>query len=316
MEKIEHKYVNVNGIKMHVAEIGEGPAVLFLHGFPQLWYSWRHQMLSLSSLGYRAIAPDLRGYGDTEAPPEATSYTALHIVGDLVGLLNALNLEKVFLVGHDWGAMIAWYFCQFNPDRITALVNLSVAFRPRDPSRKPIESLRAVFGDDYYMCRFQDADIEDEFKKVETEKLVKAFLLSRDPKPPRLPKETSFAAYVNASSNPLPSWLTEDDVKYYASKFEKTGFTGGLNYYRCLDLNWELTGAWTGSKIKVPVKFIVGDLDLVYHVPGVREYVNSGEMKKQVPDLEIVVMEDVAHFTNEEKPEEISSHIYEFIKKF
>lgn len=155
MEKIAHKYINTNGINMHVAEIGEGPAVLFLHGFPELWYSWRHQMLSLSSLGYRAIAPDLRGYGETDAPSCTTSYTAFHIVGDLLGLLDALGLEKVFLVGHDWGAIIAWYFCLFRPDRIKALVNLSVVFNPRNPSTKPIETLRAIFGDDYYMCRFQ-----------------------------------------------------------------------------------------------------------------------------------------------------------------
>lgn len=155
MEKIQHRTVKANGIDMHVADIGEGPAVLFLHGFPELWYSWRHQMLSLSSLGYRAIAPDLRGYGDTDAPPSATSYTAFHIVGDLVSLLDAMGLEQVFLVAHDWGAYIAWYFSMFRPDRIMALVSLSIIFEPRDPSRKPIEAFRETFGDDYYRCRFQ-----------------------------------------------------------------------------------------------------------------------------------------------------------------
>lgn len=155
MEKIKHSTIFVNGINMHVAEIGEGPAVLFLHGFPDLWYTWRHQMLSLSSRGYRAIAPDMRGYGDTDGPPSAASYTAFHIVGDIVGLLDALSLDRVFLVGHDWGANMAWYVCLFRPDRVRALVNMSVVFYPRNPSRKPIPSLRAAFGDDYYMCRFQ-----------------------------------------------------------------------------------------------------------------------------------------------------------------
>lgn len=155
MDQIKHKTLFANGINMHVAEIGQGPPVLFLHGFPELWYSWRHQMLSLSSLGYRSIAPDLRGYGDTDAPPSAASYTALHVVGDLVALLDALALDRVFLVGHDWGAIVAWYFCLLRPDRIRALVNMSVVFSPRNPKRKPIESLRAAFGDDYYICRFQ-----------------------------------------------------------------------------------------------------------------------------------------------------------------
>lgn len=141
---------------MHVAEIGEGPAVLFVHGFPELWYSWRHQMLYLASKGYRAIAPDLRGYGDTEAPPTVASYTAFHIVGDLVALLDALKLDdKVYLVGHDWGAIICWCFCLFRPDRIKCLVNLSVVFHPRNPLAKPVESMRRFIGDDFYMCRFQ-----------------------------------------------------------------------------------------------------------------------------------------------------------------
>lgn len=155
MEKIQHRIVQVNGINMHVAEIGSGLPILFLHGFPELWYSWRHQLLSLSARGYRAIAPDLRGYGDTDAHPSASNYSAFHIVGDLVSLLDLLGLDRIFLVGHDWGAVIAWYFCLFRPDRIKALVNLSVEFHPRNPKRKPLASMRARFGDDYYICRFQ-----------------------------------------------------------------------------------------------------------------------------------------------------------------
>ena len=155
MEKIEHTTVPTNGINMHVASIGTGPVVLFLHGFPELWYSWRHQLLYLSSRGYRAIAPDLRGYGDTDAPPSTTSYTMFHIVGDLVGLVDKLGLEQVYLVGHDWGAMVAWYFCMLRPDRVKALVNTSVAFLPRNPARKPVDGFRALFGDDHYICRFQ-----------------------------------------------------------------------------------------------------------------------------------------------------------------
>lgn len=155
MEKIQHKTLHVNGINMHIAEIGEGQPILFLHGFPELWYCWRHQLLSLSSLGYRAIAPDLRGYGDTDVPPSVCSYTVHHIVGDLVALLDLLKIDRVFLVGHDWGSYIAWWFCKLRPDRIRALVSLSVVHMPRNPNRKPLQSLRAAFGDDYYICKFQ-----------------------------------------------------------------------------------------------------------------------------------------------------------------
>ncbi|KAL2954031.1 hypothetical protein AAZX31_19G198800 [Glycine max] len=236
MEKIEHKTVRTNGINMHVASIGSGPVVLFLHGFPELWYTWRHQLLSLSAVGYRAIAPDLRGYGDTDAPPDASSYSALHIVADLVGLLDALGIERVFLVGHDWGASIAWHFCLLRPDRVKALVNMSVVFRPRNPNRKPIQSLRAIMGDDYYICRFQKpGEVEEEFARAGAARIIKTFIASRDPRPPCVPKEIGFGGSPDLRID-LPSWLTEEDVNYYASKFEQKGFTGGLNYYRAMDL--------------------------------------------------------------------------------
>ncbi|KAJ7972984.1 Epoxide hydrolase 2 [Quillaja saponaria] len=317
MEKIEHTTVSTNGINMHVASIGTGPVVLLLHGFPELWYCWRHQLLYLSSLGYRAIAPDLRGFGDTDAPPSPASYTALNIVGDLVGLLDTLGIDQIFLVGHDWGAVMAWYFCLFRPDRVKALVNMSVVFSPRNPTRKPVESMRALMGDDYYICRFQKpGEIEEEFARAGTARIIKSFLASRNPHPPCVPKSVGFGGPPGTPIN-LPSWLSEEDVNYYASKFDQKGFTGGLNYYRALDINWELTAPWTGVQIKVPVKFIIGDLDITYNTPGVKEFIHKGGFKKHVPFLqELVVMEGVAHFINQEKPEEINGHIYDFIKKF
>ncbi|KAK6941017.1 Alpha/beta hydrolase fold-1 [Dillenia turbinata] len=318
MEKIDHKMVKVNGINMHVAEVGEGPsAILFIHGFPELWYTWRHQMLSLSSLGYRAIAPDLRGYGDTDAPPSPADYTALHIVGDLVGLLDLLGLDQVFVVGHDWGAAIAWYLCLFRPDRVKALVNLSVAFHPRNPMRKPIPTLRRFYGDDYYICRFQQpGEVEEEFARVDTARLIVKFLANRSPRLMVVPKAIGFGGNPDKPVT-LPPWLSEEDVKYYVSKFSQKGFTGGLNYYRAMDLNWELSAPWTGQQIKVPVKFIVGDLDLTYNTPGAKEYIHNGGFKRDVPFLqEVVVLKDAAHFINQERPEEVNQHIYDFIQKF
>jgi len=155
MEEIVHRRVEVNGIKMHVAEKGEGPVVLFVHGFPELWYSWRHQILALSAQGYHAVAPDLRGYGDTEAPASISSYTCFHIVGDLVALIDLLGVDQVFLVAHDWGAIIGWYLCMFRPDRVKAYVCLSVPLLHRDPNVRTVDAMRAMYGDDYYICRFQ-----------------------------------------------------------------------------------------------------------------------------------------------------------------
>ncbi|KAA8548954.1 hypothetical protein F0562_000638 [Nyssa sinensis] len=294
MEGIEHKIVSVNGITMHVAEKGQGPLVLFIHGFPELWYSWRHQIVFLAAHGYRAVAPDLRGYGDTTgAPTSPAHYTTLHVVGDIVALLDAIAPEqdKVFVVGHDWGAFFAWHLCLYRPDRVKALVNLSVAFIPRNPTMKPLEGMRALYGDDFYICRFQEpGDIEAEFAKVGVKGVIKKLLTYRTP---------------------------EEDVDYYASKFEQSGFTGGVNYYRMFDLNWELTAPWTGAQVKVPVKFIVGDLDLAYHMIGMKEYIHNGGFQKDVPLLqEVVVMEDTAHFIQQEKPNEINKQIYDFIQKF
>ena len=147
MEGIEHRTVSVNGLNMHVAEMGQGPVVLFLHGFPELWYTWRRQIAYVAARGYRAIAPDLR----------AAAYTSLHAAGDMVLLLDAVapDQAQVFVVGHDWGAMVAWALCLFRPDKVRALVNMSVVFNKRNPKKKPLEALRAAYGDDYYICRIQ-----------------------------------------------------------------------------------------------------------------------------------------------------------------
>ncbi|KAL5539973.1 hypothetical protein UlMin_043699 [Ulmus minor] len=303
MEKIEHSTITTNGINIHIASIGTGPVVLFLHGFPELWHSWRHQLLYLSSHGYRAIAPDLRGYGDTDAPPSPASYSVLHLVGDLV-----------FLVGHDWGANIAWIFCLFRPDRVKALVNLGVPYIPRTPSVFP--GFEALFGDDFYICRFQEpGEIERDFASEDTATVLKKIYTSFGPNPMRIPKEEGIKGVKAPETLP---WLTEEDLNYCANKFNSKGFTGGLNYYRAITLNWDLIAPWTGAQIKVPTKFIVGDQDSSYVLfPGMKEYVNGSGFKNNVPLLqEVVVMEGVGHFINQAKPDEISSHIYDFIKKF
>ncbi|XP_059652371.1 uncharacterized protein LOC132299638 [Cornus florida] len=318
MDGIEHKMVNVNGITMHVAEKGQGPVLLFLHGFPELWYTWRHQILAFAALGFRAVAPDLRGFGDTDAPASAAAYTSHHVVGDIVGLIDTLGVDQVFVVGHDWGCMVAWYLCLFRPDRVKALVSLTLPFRPRHPKMKPIEGMKAFFGDDYYMCRFQEpGEIEDEIAKCGTAEVIKKILTDRKPGPPcLLPKGNAFGISPNTPTK-LPFWFSESDLKYYTNKYDHKGFTGGLNYYRALDLNWELTAPWTGVQVEVPVKFIVGDVDMIYTTPGMKEYIHNGGFKKDVPLLEeVVIIEGAGHFINQERAKEVNNHIHDFIKKF
>ncbi|KAF7834524.1 Epoxide hydrolase A isoform B [Senna tora] len=322
MEGIEHRTLSVNGINIHIAEKGEeGPLILFIHGFPDLWYTWRHQITALASLGYRCVAPDLRGYGDTQVPPTTppTAYTSLHVVGDLIALLDAVAPAEhsVFVVGHDWGAMMAWSLCLYRPDRVKALINLSVPFTPRNPTIKPLQALAATYGKDYYICRFQEAgDMEAEFAEIGTERVLKEFLTYRNPGPLYLPKGRGFGHPVD-SPIVLPSWLSQEECDYYVSKYEKTGFTGGFNYYRNLDLNWELTAPWSGAQIKVPVKFIVGDQDLTYKAPGAKDYIGKGGMKRFVPLLEdVVVIEGAGHFVHQERADDVTKHIYDFFRKF
>ncbi|GAB2228972.1 hypothetical protein Droror1_Dr00023106 [Drosera rotundifolia] len=316
---IVHKHIQANGIKIHIAEKGQGQAILFLHGFPELWYSWRHQIHAFASSGYRAITPDLRGYGDTEAPNQIGAYSCFHLVGDIVALLDFLGEEKVYVVAHDMGAMVGWYLCLFRPDRVKAFVSLSVPFRPRNPKMKPVPTLRAFFGEDYYMCRFQEpGKMEAEIAKYDTKYVLKKILTERSPSPPMIPKENPFGSPLDASIT-LPAWFTQEDLDYYAKKYEETGFTGALNNYRTLDLNWELLAPWTRAQVNVPVKYIVGDMDMVYNMPGVKDYVHGskGGFKKDVPMLEeVVVLEGVAHFINQEKPDVVNKHILDFISKF
>ncbi|XP_074580798.1 epoxide hydrolase 1-like [Curcuma longa] len=313
---IVHRMVQANGITVHVAEKGEtgAPVVVLLHGFAELWYSWRHQILGLAGRGCRAVAPDLRGYGDTSAPPSVASYSLFHIVGDLIALFDALSIPQALLVGNGWGAMVAWQTSIVRPDRVKAMVILSMPFMPRNPSVKPVAHFRSLYGDDYYVCKFQEpGKMEAEFDRIGTENVLRSLYSHHDPKTPVMSEED----LAKPKETTLPAWLTEHDFAYFASKFEKSGFTGPLNYYRCLDLNWELGAIWSGTKIEVPVKFIVGDQDLAYHYKGIQDYIHKGGFKGDVPQLEeVVVMEGVGHFINQEKPDEITDHIYEFISKF
>lgn len=321
MEKIERRTIPLkNGLKMHVAEVGEGPLVLFLHGFPDFWYSWRHQMLFLADHGYRALAPDMRGYGDTTGVPlhDPSNFTSLHLVGDVTLLLETIaiapnNADKVFVVGHDWGAFVAWMLCLYRPDRIKALFNLGVSFHPIHPHINAVDVFRTLYGDDHYICRFQEpGDIESEFASIGVKEILNYILSFRSPGPYYFPKGKG----CSYSTDRAP-WLTEEDLQYYATKFEQTGFTGAVNYYRVFGLNRELNAAWVGAQVNVPTKFIVGDLDPSYHIPGEKEYIHGGGFQKVVPKLQdVVVLEGAAHFVHQERPDEINQHLYNFLKQF
>ncbi|PUZ68996.1 hypothetical protein GQ55_2G073100 [Panicum hallii var. hallii] len=315
---VTHRTLEVNGIRIHVAEAGDGSAggtVLFLLGFLELWHSWRNQLRSLAARGYRCVAPDLRGYGGSSAPPSPSAYTVFHLAGDVVGVLDALAVPRAFVVCQGWGALLAWHLATFRPDRVRALVAVGVAFMPRDPAARPLEAFRRLYGDGYYMLRMQEPGaMEAEFARMGARFVFRKVLTTRDTGAVSLSPEWWGPPDQDI---PLPPWLSEEYVDSLAPTFDETGFAGAMNFYRCLDLNWELTAPWTGAKVTVPTKYMAGEEAMSYNYTGVQEYIHKGGLKGDVPGLEeVAVIAGAASFIHLEKAEEVTQHIYDFIKKF
>ncbi|KAL5988558.1 hypothetical protein ACLOJK_026655 [Asimina triloba] len=319
-DEITHRIAQTNGINMHVAEQGSGPLLLLIHGFPCLWASWKNQIPELARNGFHVVAPDMRGYGDTDSPPNPTSYTILHLVGDLVGLIQVLGYDQylltvlarfgqAFVVGHDWGAEIAWHLCLFRPDMVRALVNLGVPYRPRSPIR-PVEMMNQMFGEGLYISQFQEPGrAEKSFACYDHLTVMKKFHCITKPDliaPPGM----EIIDFLDIPST-LPAWISEEELQYFASKFQKSSFTGPLNYYHAMDLNWELLAPWKGSKIIVPAKLIAGDKDLGFHSFGTEDYIMGRDFKTLVPDVEVIVI-DGYHFILQEKAEEVTHEILSF----
>ncbi|KAI8027827.1 Epoxide hydrolase A [Camellia lanceoleosa] len=256
--EIVHRRVHTNGIWIHFAEKGKGPLVLLIHGFPELWSSWKHQITHLSEHGYRVVAPDMRGYGDSDCPRDPASYTVFHLVGDLVGLLDELGEKQAFVVGHDWGALVAWYLCLFRPDRVKALVNLGVPYRPNSPM-KPTEFFAKMFGDGFYISQFQEPGrTEKSFSQYNCLTILKKLLLIDGPDLLAAPPGVEIVDFLDTPSS-LPAWITEDELQLRASKFEKSGFTGALNYYRAMDICDEFT-VWRSDGVTLQEVAVNGTL--------------------------------------------------------
>ncbi|XP_042038074.1 epoxide hydrolase A-like [Salvia splendens] len=311
---VNHQRVKANGIWMHVAEKGSGPLVLLLHGFPETWFSWHRQIDFLAAHGYHAVAPDLRGFGDTDSPLSPSSYTWFHIVGDLVALLDHFSVHQAYVVGTDWGAAAAWHMSLLRADRVKGTVALSVPFTPRFARAKPLESMKQKYGDGFYVCQFQEAGrAERALARYDCATVMKKLLLINKAEMVVAPPGTEIIDYLETPSV-LPAWITEEEINVLAEKFEESGFTGGFNYYRALNLNWELMAAWQGAKIGVPAKLIVGTKDMGYRSGGTKEYIESCVFKSLVPDHEIVVL-DAHHFIHLERADQVSQEILSFILK-
>ncbi|HEY3754345.1 MAG TPA: alpha/beta hydrolase [Pseudonocardiaceae bacterium] len=315
MTEISHRTVPVNGLDMHIAEAGSGPLVVLLHGFPESWYSWRHQLTALADAGFHAVAPDQRGYGRTGGPADVAEYTMLHLVGDVIGLLDALGEPTAAVVGHDWGGPVAWHTALWRPDRITAVAGLSTAYLPRG-SRLPTEGLRLTRGDGFYMLYFQEPGVADAELGADPRRTLRMLLYSASGDAPLVdPVAPEGGGFLDFCSEPdtLPAWLTEADLDAFTEDYAKTGFTGGLNWYRNLDRTWELTAAWSRAKVTQPALYLAGEQDLVVNAPGFRQYL--ARMTDYVPNLRrTVLLPGCGHWTQQERPAEVNAELIAFLQ--
>jgi epoxide hydrolase A/B len=320
---VQHRTVETNGLRMHVAEAGAGPLVLLCHGFPESWYSWRHQLAALAEGGFHAVAPDMRGYGDTDAPEAIEAYTLPHLVGDMVGVLDALGAESAVIAGHDWGAPVAWHAALLRPDRFRAVIGLSVPYRPWG-SVRPTTAMPQTDDALFYQLYFQTPGVAEAELERDVRATIRRLVYSASGDRPRggataaAPGEVGMVprsgGWLTRMADPerLPAWLTEADVDVYAAAFARTGFRGGLNWYRNIDRNWELLAALRGARVTVPALYVAGDRDLVLAFRGMdRLLPNLGNF---VPHLRrTLILPGCGHWTQQERPREVNAAMLEFL---
>ena len=303
--------IATNGITLHVTEQGEGPAVLFCHGFPDTSYTWRRQMKAVASAGYRAIAPDMRGYGRSSAPAEATFYTPLHTAGDLVGLLDALSIVRAVLVGHDWGAGHAWNAALMRPDRFTALFCLSVPYVPRGDVSVFERMRKSGHQNDFYMFDQMRPEADQIWADAAvTIPGVLYWASGSAPVDQRWSPMDPARSLHRPAPGPLPSWAEPDYVAHNVTEFQRTGFHGGLNYYRAAEPYFYLSGVWKGAKINQPSFYIAGKADGLQDLYPPLDKLGAG-----LPDLlGSLEIDEVGHWVQHEASAEISDRLVKFLR--
>jgi pimeloyl-ACP methyl ester carboxylesterase len=327
MSELTHRFVEANGIRMHLAEQGTGPLVVLCHGFPESWYSWRHQIRALAEAGFHAVAPDMRGYGQTDRPDAIDQYSLLHLVGDMVSLLDVLGEEQAVIAGHDWGAPVAWHAALLRPDRFRGVIGLSVPYRPRGTPR-PTSIMRQTDDAVFYQLHFQTPGVAEAELEQDVRLSIRSILLTNSGDAPlregglstgdvgMVPRSGGLRARMGThmlTSMSLPPWITEADVDFYAAEFSRTGFRGGLNWYRNIDRNWELLAPFTGAKVTVPALYVAGDRDLVMAFRGMKELLPI--LPNFVPHLrKTVILPGCGHWTQQERAEEVNAAMIEFLR--
>ncbi len=320
----------VNGIEMAYYEAGprgQGVPIILCHGFPELAFSWRHQIKALGEAGRWVIAPDQRGYGLTSRPEAVTDYDIDHLTGDLVGLLDHLGVEKAIFCGHDWGGIIVWQMPLLHPDRVAGVIGLNTPFMVR-ASADPIAIMRHRFGDDMYIVHFQKPGEADKVLDGDVAKAMAFFMRRPMPetpaasgglsgnfsgKPEDAPPEATFALIkmlqmYDPAVDPRPDLLTKDEMAAFVETFERTGFTGGINWYRNFTRNWQRS-AGVEQQVRVPGLMVMAEKDAVLPPSA------ADGMENFVPDLERALILDSGHWTQQEKPEEVNRVILDWLDR-
>jgi pimeloyl-ACP methyl ester carboxylesterase len=318
--EITHEQVPANGIELHVAVSGpaDGTPVVLCHGFPELWYSWRHQLTALGDAGFRALAPDLRGYGGSSAPTEVTDYGSDKLTGDLCGLLDHYGYERAAFSGHDWGAMVVWEMGRLHPDRVSSIYNMSVPYS--NASGRPTEIFKYLFGDKFfYMLYFQDVGPAEAEFDADPRRFVRTMLYSAGGEgmanatallADAPAAGTKFMDILTPAPEQLPAWITERDIDVYTEGLTRSGLFGPVSFYRNIDANWERSKDIPASVYTMPTGFVTGAVDPVnFMMPGAAE-----EMAQVLPDFRgATVVEGAGHWVQQERPQETNAALLSFL---
>ncbi len=283
---VTDRIIETNGVRLRTVEAGEpgAPVVVLAHGFPELAYSWRHQIPVLAAAGYHVLAPDQRGYGGSTRPEAISDYNIAELSADVIGLLDDVGAERAVLIGHDWGAPVVWGSAQLHPDRVAAVVGLSVPPVPR-AQIPPTQAFRKLFGENFfYMLYFQEPGVADaELAAIDPAKTLRRMIgglrATGDPADAVRMIAPGSEGFIDRLPEPdgLPDWISQDELDHYADEFTRTGFTGGLNWYRNFDRNWELMADPPVATISVPALFVAGTDDPVAGLHAPRPHRRVGD---------------------------------------
>jgi pimeloyl-ACP methyl ester carboxylesterase len=307
--RLSRRFVETDGCRIHVVEAGEGPAVILCHGFPELWLSWRHQLPALVEAGYRVVALDMRGHGLSSVPEDMEAYSVLHTVSDVIAVMDAMGLAQAVLVGHDAGTTTVYHTALMRPDRVAGVVGLSVPYIPRGPTNF-IAMMRAALPPEFYMLYFQQRGIaERDLERAPGETLRRLFFANSGEYAgapiTMMTRDGSLVANLPAPEGPM-GFISEGDLEFYAQSYTESGFSGGLNGYRVFDLNWRLTGAWTGMALPVPSIYIGGNEDTVLQFPGFRAAAEK---------MSGIFLDEAGHWVHAERPNEVNQALLSFLAR-